>query len=270
MCIPEPKRMPPSSQPSEREDGSQAHVDRRWVERVFASPPCRNVMGRSRPTQRFVFRSVSGQLVWCEGGNEATAALLLEHLARMGIVKRYKLQPFRLSHFDPSNKAVPDLLIELLDGRLVVVEVKARRYLSPDVQERLEINEILLSRVGLPFRLWTDKDPLHLTDKLNSIVWSNVRILQKGRTQELDQASEQWIRDRVQTGARTLPELMSCGHLAWDALIAALARGIINIDPNKVFDEHATLQTTYPSFWWQHLFSEGPVLATWFDSLPDS
>ena len=227
-------------------------------------------MGRSRPTQRFVYRSKSGHLVFCEGGNEATAALLLEHLTRRGIVRRYKLQPFSLSEIDPSNKGIPDLIVELADRRIIVVEVKARRYLTSDVQDQCEVNKTLLASMGLQYKLWLDKDPLRMADKLNSIVWSNVRFLHRGNGQPFDEVKAGWITNQVQKGVCTLGDLMSSGELDWDSLMAAVARGIIHLNPNEVFDERATLYTTYPARWWQHLFGDGPVLATWWDSLPNS
>lgn len=96
--------------------------DQKWREAIFDGPPARVVAGRSRHTQRCRIQDPTGVDHLCEGGNEFTAALLLNQFCRQGLVLRYKFQPFNLEDYG-GTPSYPDLLVELNTTQLVVVEV---------------------------------------------------------------------------------------------------------------------------------------------------
>ena len=66
-----------------------------WIEAVYSSGPARSVEGRSRPTQRDMSVSALNKTSDAvEGRLEKIAVNLLEWLRNLGLVKRFKYQPF--------------------------------------------------------------------------------------------------------------------------------------------------------------------------------
>ena len=141
----------------------------RFFENAFATEPVREVKGKSRPTQRFSQKNPLENLkqIWAEGGNEHTAVLLLIHLEVLGIVRRFKLQPFNISDLDETLEGVPDILVEMKNGRFYVIEAKARRYITVEVNEKLNQIDECMKSLGIDYLLWNDKDKYGRTNKLN-------------------------------------------------------------------------------------------------------
>lgn len=130
-----------------------------WLEAVFASPPTRDVRGRSRPTQRHAVIE-DEKKIYAEGGNTATSRSLLSTMVKAGVVKRYKLEPFELSIAEHGVKAIPDVLFEHADGSLYVVENKSARYLTSERVEKCKAVQAVVNGAGMKYLLWTDRWPL--------------------------------------------------------------------------------------------------------------
>lgn len=241
-----------------------ARPPQRWVDSVFNSEAARSVRGRSRPTQRFAFSSdaCSGRLVHCEGGNELTAALLLEHLWRIGLVKRYKMQPFSLSELGYPTNPIPDVLIELSDGRIFSIEIKASKYFTAERKEKFEAERDFLSQHALPHLLWMD-DRL-----LPNTVWHATRHLQRGVAFDVDAGTKSDLSQSLAT-ARTLGELMALPSCSWDQLMAAASRGYFHLNPLEKFDEEARIYAALPRHLFAHFFSVRHEPSSWFDTLAD-
>lgn len=257
LLVPPIANLPATASPT-------ARPSQRWIDSIFDSEPSRNVRGRSRPTQRFAYSSDAcrGRLVHCEGGNELTAALLLEHLWRIGIVRRFKMQPFSLSELGYPTSPVPDILVELVDSRVVSIEVKAAKYLTSQRRAKFETEREFLAQHSLPHLLWTDDR------QLSRATWHAVRHLQRGAALNVDASTK---RDLAQSlpASKTLGDLMALPSGSWDQLMAAAARGYFHLNPQEKFSEQARIYPAVPSYLFAHFFDERYEPASWFDALED-
>lgn len=234
---------------------------------MFSLGPCRAVKGRSRATLRGASGSHAREIIWCEGGPEITAQLLLEHLVALQIVKRYKFQPFYLAEFDHTNKDAPDCAVELTNGRYFVIEIKTRRFLNPDEVVGLETNRKLLQRFGVPYLLWTNKNPKGQPGILNSAISSNVKLLNSGRARGLTHEEAEKLTEFVREGPKILMDALNIPGINFDVIHAALAQSILNTNLNEVFHERTTISKNSSAEQWQYLFGGEPIVATWWESL---
>jgi hypothetical protein len=266
-----PKLIPDTPQERRIAERVEQAVDRRrWLDGVFNSPPVREVKGRSRPTQRFAYQDDEGGVIhYQEGGNEQTASILFRYWKRLGIVRRYKPQPFNVNDLSPGINAVPDFLVELTDRRIFVIEVKARRFLSPDVLASLEVIQDALCEQGLPYRVWTDKDPEGKTNKLNRAVWGNARVILRGFAIPLEAGSKAEIPELIAKGDCVVGDLLAADACGWDQLISALARGVFFINIQDEINENSKVHASIPTSQWKHFFEEGDAFETWWGGLPD-
>jgi len=231
------------------------------LNRFFESPPRRQVNGRSRPTQRFVFRSDCSGVTVTEGGNELTAALLFEHMWRCGWLRRYKFQPFSLDQLDLPETTVPDVLVELVDGRYFLVEVKSAKFLTPEKRQKFEATASLLRTRSLNCVLWTD------ANELSKTVWHNARHLQRASRLKVDDGDMNAVLPAL-PHARTLGQLMQITDTPFDVLLAVAARGVFHLNLQKKFDEHAHVFTKAPTHEFNMLFSAGPNAGGWWNRVP--
>ena len=83
-----------------------------WIQLVRSTPPVRNPIGRSRPTEQFFpYSEALKRNMGIEGGNELTGMLLLEALHAAGLVRWFKEQPFKLTEIEHGIEATPDTSI---------------------------------------------------------------------------------------------------------------------------------------------------------------
>lgn len=238
----------------------------RWLGEVFGSPPRRDVRGRSRPTQRFIFEDTSdGSLIVPEGGNEMTTAILLRYLKNLGKVLRYKFQPFNINEISPGIDATPDVLVELSDKRIFVLEIKAKRFLDEETLQKIEINRKALQEHGLPYLLWTDRDSYEKTNKIHRGIWTNTREIYRGWALTIEQKTQDEISQTIKSRRCILNDLLNV--YGWDIVIAAFARGIFYINLQKVINEDSKIETSLSDAQWEHFFTEGNAAKTWWDSL---
>ena len=245
-------------------------VSRTWIDHVFASPPAREVKGRSRPTQRYPFVSdCCRETLYLEGGNELHAAMILEHLWRLGMVKRYKPQPFLLEILGGPSKSVPDFLVELADGRPVVAEVKAYKFLSPNAIEKLDRNKEFLASHGLPQVLWTDRDPASRLNKLNAVTSHTIRHITRGRAFDLGHAKFEEIRALAARPGTTLGDLTAPELFSWDEITCAISNNCITVNIEKALNEKSQIFTNLSHSNYSHFFIPGDVARGWWDQLPN-
>ena len=144
-----------------------------WLEQVFSSPSIWNLKGRSKHTQYHHIRVMNGrELAGVQGRREAIAALSLDYLANLGIVKRFKSQPFETRKDEFEREIKPDFLVEVNKCEVpIVVEIKTDRFLTNLVRQKLDWNREKFSEFGLKYLVWTDKTPLsrHLRHNLLSM-----------------------------------------------------------------------------------------------------
>lgn len=228
----------------------------------FDAPPRREFNGRSRPTQRFKFRSDCVGVTVLEGGNELTAALIFEHLWRCGWLRRYKFQPFSLDQLDLPDTTVPDALVELSDGRHFVVEIKSAKFFTQEKRDKFDATTALLKTRGVIQLLWTDASPL------NAVVWHNTRHLQRAYRLNVEDKQRNAILAAL-PDTPTLGQLMTTTELSWELLIANVARGLFHLNLNKKFDEYADISICVNTTHFEHLFGSRPDAGGWFERISD-
>jgi uncharacterized protein YlzI (FlbEa/FlbD family) len=188
-----------------------------WFEEVFSSPPVRDVMGRSHPTQRFVL-SKGGGMEPAEGKTGALPRLLLSSGINCGLVRRYKLEAFYLEEKIHGVDAVPDVLFEHVDGRKFVVEGKSEEYLSPEVIEKCRRIEKIVGDAGMSYLLWTDSWPL--TNSMARVL----RSMRRCGTSAVPQQQVENLITRISYGEARWSELRDAGIFR-DAILHAVWRG---------------------------------------------
>jgi hypothetical protein len=251
--------------PTKKEQKNKDWIDG-FVEKAFGAPEVRAVKGRSRPTQRYVFKDpLNRQLIWAEGGNELNAALVLMYMKSMGMVRRFKLQPFHFKDIDETLSGVPDILVELNDGTIYVIEVKARRYITDEVNEKLQRIKTNLNLLGIHYLLWTDADKFGKTNKLNRSLSENVRTVHRGRSIEISDEQLKSIEEMVHAGPTCLKDIHQ--QYGWDLTTAAWARGAFYIDLQKPIDENSPLKKVTAQKVIDYFFEKNEVVGTWWSSL---
>ncbi len=156
--------------PRPKPEQGPAHVDAQAASKpgpskarrqeIFDSPERIDVAKRGTTSTRFpVVMEREKRIVYAWGGYERAALLLVEHLWREKLVSRWKSQPFNLAEFDGPN-AVPDLLVELASGELHVIQVRAKRFLTPEVQHKYDVEREFLEPLGFRCHVWTNHDVL--------------------------------------------------------------------------------------------------------------
>lgn len=239
------------------------HKLQNWLDATFKSPAARSVQGRGRPTQRFAFGSdACGAVIHCEGGNELTAALVLEQFWRIGIVRRYKMQPFQLAEFGYPTDAVPDILVELCDDRVFSIEVKAAKYFTAERKLKFDAEREFLRQHALPHLLWTD------TKELSRRVWHASRHLQRGFAFDVEASTKLELSQSLST-ARTLGDLMLLPACSWDQLMAAASRGYFHLDLKEKFHEKARIHSTGARTVYGDFLVDRDEPSNWFDTLAD-
>jgi hypothetical protein len=243
-------------------------LDPRWRELIFGSSPAREVMGRSRPTMRFRSIDHDDVLIHQEGGNEHTAWLLLSHLVRVGLVRRFKFQPFNLADYG-GPKGFPDLLVELASSELIVVEVKSAKYVTAEFLESLGERDALIESLGMACRLWTDRKVANATTALSVHIRNN--LLEINRCKEIPLAAEflEALRRTTITGPITLAAILDSTGAHWEQLMSAIAANHISISLEEKLHEASVIKPPATPRTYEHYFSQGPGSQSWWRRLPD-
>lgn len=123
-------------------------------------------------------------------------------------VKTYVSQPVRISFTDGNGKKrsyVPDFLVEYSGKPSVLFEVKTREWIKNNRAEHKINNEAakqFAAGKGWEFRVITDKE-------LRTEFARNVRHLFRFQDYPIDQASEDFIRDKLRSGGMQIEELIA-------------------------------------------------------------
>lgn len=139
-----------------KEFGSSA-----WLEQMFSDPPAREVKGRTRWTHRHAaWVGHLGYLAYVESRNELIGLLALEYLWRLGVVKRFKAQPFTTDESIFGREYTPDLCAQDASGVTYPVEIKTKRFITRADEYKFEQMKEKFAEFNMKFLLWTDRDPL--------------------------------------------------------------------------------------------------------------
>lgn len=234
-------------------------VSRAWREEVFSSPPRRDIARESKATTRLpVIVPMQGCTFYGDGGNEHVALLLLRHLQSIGIVRRFKSQPFYLEELGGPGKLIPDLLVELHDWSLHVIECKSSRFVTDEVKARFAIEEQCLIDLGFRFHIWTNRD------KVGRPISSAVRELDRGFKRPPPHETVNQISSSVCSSTTLGDLLVNFGH---DDVIGAAAVCAIHFDLRRELHETSAV-TLHPSPEYQDYFFESRhVPDGWWESL---
>jgi hypothetical protein len=231
-----------------------------WRRDIFNSPERIDVEKHGKSTTRYpVSVAWSGRIVHASG-HERIALLLLEHLWAEGLVKRWKSQPLNLQEIG-GPCAVPDILVELRSRELHVIEVKAQRFLTTEVQAGFDLQRAFLQGKGFGFHVWTN------ANVLSSETSHTVSELERGR----NYPAEREVVDEIKTaasGCAKLGELTE--RFGWDDTLSAAAQLAFHFDITKPIHEETHLLRNHSAAYYDHLFARRDAPRSWWDSLPDT
>lgn len=133
-----------------------------WVTQVFSTGPARSNKGHSKHTQYHqMFVPSMNVLMGAQGRREACALLALQYLHTLGLIARFKAQPFVTTEEEFGAQIFPDFLVQLPDGRLLVIEIKTERFITHALKLVFDRNIERFSNVGMTYLVWSDKQPLN-------------------------------------------------------------------------------------------------------------
>ena len=216
------------------------------------------------------FRSVDQDdvLIHQEGGNEHTAWLLLSHLVRVGLVRRFKFQPFNLADFG-GKKGFPDLLVELASSELVVVEVKSSKYVTADYLTSFKERDALITAMGMSCRLWSDRKAVNATTALSIHIRNNLLDINRCKDIPLEPELLESLRRITMTNPITLAALFDATGAHWEQLMSAIAANHISINFQEKLHEASIVKPPATARTYEHFFSSGPGTQGWWRSLPN-
>lgn len=216
------------------------------------------------------FRSIdpNGSVTHQEGGNEHTAWLLLSHLTRVGLVRRFKFQPFNFADYG-GPKGFPDILVELTNEELVVVEVKSAKYVTAEFLASLRERDALLKTMGLGSRLWSDGVAAHATPALSLCVKNNLLEINRCKDIPISREFLEALKQATHKGPISLAAVLDATGAHWEQLMSAIATNHISIDFQKKLHETSLIDTPATEHTYEHLLSQGPGSAGWWRSLPN-
>jgi len=232
---------------------------RAWLEEVFSSPPRRDVARESKATTRIPVRvPLQNCLFYADGGNEHVALLVLRHLQSIGVVRRFKSQPFYLDELRGPVKSLPDILVELHDGSLHVIECKSKRFITDEVKERFTLERECLHHFGFGFHIWTNRD------KVAQPISSGVRILDRCLSHPPPVEVIEQIRALV-SPETTLGNLLSVYGL--DDVLGAASVCAIHFDLRRTLHESSPITLRPTSEYENYFFASRHVPGGWWASL---
>lgn len=211
----------------------------------------------TQTTRRPIHVAGSARVVYACGGHEATCLNLLEHLRLLGVVKRWKAQPFNLLELGGPD-AVPDVLVQLSWGDAGVIQVKAKRFLTLEVQEKYTREREFLQPLGFGFHIWTNHDVL------SSDTSHTVAELARGRLYPAARERIEEIRAAAQH-AEQLGTLLD--QFGWDDTLSAAAHLAFHFDITQPIHEQTKLLRGHSPTRYVHLFTGRPAASSWWESL---
>lgn len=233
-----------------------------WREQVFASPPVRQVKGRSRPTQRFALKIPAlERVVYLEGSAEMCTCILLQLLVNKSLVKRFKEQAFALNEAEHGLRAVPDFLVELTDGSLHCLELKSARFMTEKVLSKLAEVKRVCEVAGIHYHIHTDSDLLCANTQ------RNLRRLQ-GTSGEMISVEQLNLLNAFFKGhtSGTVTELVGLGADP-KAILNRTYFAQLTFDLKDKFDENTIIYANASCAWVKQLFNVGTTIEDWYANL---
>jgi hypothetical protein len=149
-----------------------------WARFVFANRSVEDPFSSSRPAERGIVK-VAGEIHVPEG-HERVALYVLEHLFLIGFLTSIKSQPFCWLLPGASKLRWPDFLVQARDGRLYLIEVKAHRYITREIEERFERTRRTCAQYGVTLLVWSEQT--FLTRPIRNLFTA----LRRARSTEID------------------------------------------------------------------------------------
>lgn len=227
-----------------------------WRNQVFNSLERLDAEKCATTTRVPVSCSRVNRIVVVSGFLEGTAMCLLEHLYFEKRVKRWKSQPFNLLELGGPD-AVPDALAELDDDELHVIQVKAHRFLTPDIQEKYRREREFLEPREFRYHIWTDHDVLCSATK------HTIAELERGRRESASPEKIAQIREAAQKATRLVDLLNVFG---WDDVLSAAAHLSFFFDITKALHENTPIFRNH-SFSYAGLFGGRDAAREWWEAL---
>jgi hypothetical protein len=236
-------------------------VSRAWRDQVFESSERIDVEKTAKSTTRHpVSVSWRSGYTYANGGHERTAALILDQLWYEGYVRRWKAQPVNFQEFGGPD-AVPDFLAELSDDSLHFIQVKAKRFLSEEVEAAFALQRSFLESAGFGLHVWTNQDVL------SSATSHTVNELERGRRYPAGQDVVEQIRLSA-ANCSTVGELLR--DYGWDDTLSAAAQLAFHIDFTSPIHEHTPILRDRPPSHYGRLFARRNASREWWDTLRPS
>lgn len=231
-----------------------------WRNEVFASPPRRDIDKKSKSTTRVpIYMPRLGRYAYAEGGNEASALLLLKYLQTHGFVSRIKEQPFALDELRGPVGRVPDILVELrVDKSLHIIQCKSKRFMTDEVKQRFETERLFVEPRGFNFHIWTDRD--YLANPTSE----SVRLIDRGFRFPPSADVLQLIEQEANQVSTLGPLIEKFG---WDDCLAAVAHGAFYLNVLEKINEKSAITRHFSGSDYLHLFARRTAPGDWWESL---
>lgn len=235
-----------------------SYPSRAWLSEIFNSPPRRDIEHRSKSTTRVPIQFPS-TVMYAEGGHEATALHLFNHFLRNGLALRVKPQPLCLDEIGGPTGRIPDILVEMdFDPPLHIIQCKSKRFITPEVQQKLDEEKEFLEPRGFKFHCWTDRD------KLSNPTSQSIRLLNRALLLPLTHARLSEIED-VACQASHLGELLD--QFGWDDALAAAANGAFYFNIAEKINEQTPLLSRFPRQNYELFFKQRSVRHGFWNAL---
>jgi hypothetical protein len=231
-----------------------------WRHEIFTSPPRRDIDKKSKSTTRVpIYIPSLGRYAFAEGGNEASALLLLKYLQTHGFVSRIKEQAFALDELKGPVGRVPDILVELkVDKSLHIIQCKSKRFMTEEVKQRFDTERLFVEPRGFNFHIWTDRD--YLANPTSE----SVRLIDRGFRfppsvdvlKQIEQKANQ---------VSTLGPLIE--KFGWDDSLAAAAHGAFYLNVMEKIHEKSAITSHFSDSNYLHLFARRTASGGWWESL---
>lgn len=229
-----------------------------WRSDIFTSPPRIDIKKTAKSTTRYqVPIGWSGDVGYTNGGHERVAALLLEQLWLDGYVLRWKPQPLNLKELGGPD-ATPDFMVELFDKSIHLLEIKAKRFMSPEVTATFDVARTFCEAKFIRHHIWTNHDVL------SSQASHTVAELDRGRRLGV-------AKGRI---AEIQAAALNCGYLrellqqfGWDDVFASAAFRAFHIDYLQAIHENTIILHSPASHYISRLFANRNASGSWWNTL---
>lgn len=243
----------------------QTFGSRPWLDHVFTAEPARKVKGRTRWTHRHAtWVGALRRLAYVESRTELIGLLALEYLHRIGQVRRFKEQPFTTTKDEFGCEYTPDFCAEHANGSVYVIEVKAARFITRQVEDELEQRQAQFADQGLQYLLWTDMSPL------NTALRHNLLRLRRASTEDIRSSDLDSLVDTLQHSAALPVSTLYQRNFDLDLIACAAWQGRVFYPMHEALDARTRVTVCPSPALAETLFAASPDTESWWNSLEDA